>query len=106
MISKKVIRYYTDCGKGFWKKQKAVSHEANCRCWKNPKFKTCLTCKFKNIVHDSNGMEHEPHCLQTWEWNDCKNPEMNMDTMFKPAHENAPNICINCPKWTPKKIKL
>lgn len=47
-------------------------------------------------------MEDEPHFLQTWKQNNCKNPEMDMDKMFIPAHENAPEICIRCPKWTAK----
>ena len=46
MKSKKVLRYYSDCGKGFWKKQKALKHESNCKCWTNHKNKTCKTCKY------------------------------------------------------------
>lgn len=102
MIAKKIIRYYSDCGRGFWKKQQAITHDKNCKCWKNPIHKTCLSCKFKNIINDSNGMEDEPQFLQTWKQNDCKNPEMDMDKMFIPAHENALEICIRCPKWTAK----
>jgi hypothetical protein len=102
MTSKKVLRYYTDCGRGFWSKKKALTHEINCKCWKNPKFKTCLSCKFQNIIKDNNGMEPGSQFYQQWEQNDCKNPEMNLDTMFTPAHENAPEICINCQKWTAK----
>ncbi len=55
MIAKKVIRYYSECGRGFWKKQQAISHDENCKCWKNPKFKSCLSCKHKCIIKDSNG---------------------------------------------------
>ena len=46
MRIKKVLRYYADCGKGFWKKETCISHEENCMCWTNPKNKTCKTCKF------------------------------------------------------------
>jgi len=106
MIAKKVIRYYSDCGRGFWKKQQAITHDENCKCWKNKKFKTCLTCKFENIIRDSNGMDDEPQFLQTWLQNECKNPEMNLDTMFNPAHKNADHICINCPKWESKSKEL
>lgn len=35
MKAKKVIRYYSDCGKGFWKKQTAINHDINCKCCKN-----------------------------------------------------------------------
>lgn len=101
MVTKKVLRYYADCGRAFWKKYLCLNHEKNCKCWTNEKFKTCLTCKFKNIVNDSNGMED--HNRETWQWNDCKNPEMNMETMFNEAHKNAPNICLNCQKWVSKK---
>lgn len=54
MIAKKVVRYYSDCGRGFWKKQQAIAYDENCKCWKNPIHKTCLSCKFKNIINDSN----------------------------------------------------
>ena len=69
MIAKKVLRYYSDCGRGFWKKDQAIRHDENCKCWKNPKFKTCISCKYKNMVEDSNGMEHEPQFLQTYQNN-------------------------------------
>jgi len=96
MISKKVYRYYADCGKAFWTKRACLNHESSCRCWKNPKFKTCLSCIHKNFKKDDDGE-------QSWDYNDCKNAEMNLNTMFTPAHKNADHICINCPKWEPKK---
>jgi len=92
MISKKVYRYYADCGKAYWTKRACLDHEKICICWKNAKFKTCLTCVHKNIKVDDDGE-------QSWQYNDCKNPEMNLNTMFIPAHEKADYICINCPKW-------
>jgi hypothetical protein len=46
MQSKKVIRYYADCGKGFWKKPAALAHDISCKCWTNPRNKTCKTCKY------------------------------------------------------------
>ena len=91
MISKKVIRYYSDCGRGFWKKQQAIKHDENCKCWKNPKFKTCLSCKFKDIIQDSNGMEDEPHYLQTWDFNNCDHCEAG-----EPAHKDFEYIRKNC----------
>lgn len=75
MYSKKVIRYYSDCGRGFWRKQTAITHDKNCKCWSNPKFRTCISCKFKNFGNDSNGMEHEPQYLHNWQTNNCQHSE-------------------------------
>jgi hypothetical protein len=97
MKSRKVIRYYSDCGRGFWKKEKAITHDKNCKCWKNPKLKTCLSCKHKNIIKDSNGMENEPQYLQKWESNECKHSESGA-----PVHENAEHIRHYCQFWEPK----
>lgn len=44
ITSKKVMRHYTPCGKGHWKKADALSHAESCKCWTNPKHKTCKTC--------------------------------------------------------------
>jgi len=101
MISKKVIRYYSDCGRGFWKKQKAITHDANCVCWGNPKFKTCLSCKHKKFIKDSNGMENEPQYLQTWYSNECKHSESGV-----PVHENAEQIRKYCQFYEPIKSTL
>jgi hypothetical protein len=32
MHTKRVTRYYSECGKGFWKKEDAEIHEQYCRC--------------------------------------------------------------------------
>jgi len=95
MISKKVLRYYASCGRGYWSKKAAINHEENCKCWKNPKFKTCLSCKFKNFVRDSDG-------VQTWTNNDCTNPKFDFDKMFRPVHEHAEHIAMMCPVWESK----
>jgi len=50
MITKRVTRYYSECGKGHWKKEQALSHEENCKCWTNQKNKTCKTCKYGGYV--------------------------------------------------------
>lgn len=94
MISKKVTRYYSDCGKGFWRKQQALTHDENCKCWKNPRFQTCLTCKHKKFANDSNGMEDEPQFLETWITNMCERVDS-----FVPAHKNANHIAIRCNMW-------
>jgi len=97
--TKRVTSYYSPCRKGFWNKNAAEQHEKNCKCWTNPKFKTCKTCDWGVDQHDSNGMEHEPHNLQTWRNWECTNPQFNYDKHFKAAHEKAPTLCINCPVW-------
>lgn len=91
MITKKVVRYYSDCGRGFWKKQQAVRHDENCKCWKNPKFKTCLSCKLKDMVSDSNGMGSEPQHLETWTTNNCRNSDSGVA-----AHKDFDHIRSGC----------
>lgn len=91
MKTVKVTRYYSDCGRGFWKKQQAVTHDINCTCWKNPKFKTCISCIHKSFVKDSNGMEHEPQFLETWDSNNCIHSESG-----SPVHEKFDHIRRNC----------
>lgn len=92
MIAKKVLRYYSDCGRGFWKKQQALKHDINCKCWNNPKFKCCISCSHKSFVKDSNGMENEPQYLQTWETNNCKHSECGVA-----VHKDFDHIRMNCP---------
>lgn len=91
MEVRKVLRYYSDCGKGFWSKQKAIKHDEYCKCWKNPKFKTCLSCKHKDIIKDSNGMENEPQFLQTWYMNNCEHSESGVQ-----VHEDFEHIRKYC----------
>lgn len=105
MKTTRVTRYISDCGRGFWSKAKCLKHEENCKCWTNPKHRTCKTCKFAKVVNDSNGMEHEPQFLQQWTWIDCQNPDFNVDIHFTEAHEKAPDLCINCPVWQSKSSK-
>lgn len=95
----KVKRYIADCGRGFWKKAHCENHEKRCKCWKNPKFKTCLTCIHEKLTNDTNGMESEPQHLHTWVERVCLNPEFVREKHFTPAHEKAPDLCINCPVW-------
>ena len=99
MKTKRVTRYIADCGKGYWTKKSCLQHEQNCKCWTNPKFKTCKTCKFAKVTHDSNGMEHEPQHLQTWVQIECENPEFDYNRHFTEAHKKAKDLCINCPVW-------
>ena len=97
---RKVTRYYSDCGRGFWKKQQAINHDKNCSCWKNPKFKTCISCKHKDIRVDSNGMEHEPYNLETWKFNNCNHSDSGI-----PAHKDFDFIRKYCPFYQSKNKK-
>lgn len=89
-----VIRFKCKCGRVYAKKTDAVNHEKICKCWKNPDHKTCLTCKHKNIEYDSNGMEHEPQFLETWQTNLCSH-----HCKERIPHKKAPTLNINCPFW-------
>lgn len=97
MKIKKVLRYYSDCGRGFWSKQKAIIHDVNCTCWKNPKFKSCMSCRHKKFVQDSNGMEHEPQFLHVFTTNMCKNADNSI-----PVHKDFEHIRKNCYYWENK----
>jgi len=96
MKTKKVLRYYSECGKGFWKKQKALDHESNCKCWKNPQIKGCLSCKNKCFSKDNNGA-NEPQFFQEWEVNNC-----DFSVFGVPVHEAFTHIKKYCPKWEEK----
>lgn len=104
MKMKRVSRFIADCGRGFWNKNSCTEHEINCKCWTNPKYRTCKTCKYKKIVHDSNGMEHEPQYLHTWSQIECQNPKFNYDIHFHAAHKNAEDLNINCAIWESKNV--
>lgn len=96
------IKYKADCGRKFSRKSAAEKHETVCKCWTNPKHKTCKTCKFGRLINDSNGMHHEPQYLHTWrEW-ECQNSGFCYDEHFTRAHEKAPDLNINCPLWVAK----
>jgi len=103
MKTRRVTRYIADCGKGFWDKKSCVRHEENCKCWTNPAFRTCKTCKFASVYQDSNGMEDNLQCLQTWTVIECTNPKFKEDKHFTAAHENALDLNVNCPVWEGKK---
>lgn len=97
-----VVKYKCACGKRYSAKRLAERHEVVCTCWTNPKYKTCKTCVFGEQVKDSNGMEHEPQYLETWNVWECNNPDFNYNIHHNPAHANAPDLCINCTKWESK----
>ena len=99
MTTKKITRYYSECGKGFWKKSQAIAHEDNCKCWKNQNLKSCISCKFKSITQDSNGMENEPHFLETWQTNNCEHSESGV-----PIHKDFDQIRKYCQFYEAKKV--
>lgn len=95
MKIRRVTRYYAECGRGFWTKRAAQSHEQNCKCWTNPKFRTCKTCKHGEQIEDSDD-------YQKWTAWQCNNIDFDYDKHFTPAHEKAEDLCINCPIWESK----
>lgn len=88
MIAKKVTRYYAECGKGFWNKQKALNHESACKCWKNPKIKSCVSCKYRNIASD---FDETDLGVESWSVNNCKYSEFGI-----PIHKDFEFIRRNC----------
>ena len=92
MNSKKVLRYYSACGKGFWKKQMCLLHEINCKCWSNPRHRTCKTCLHGDHKTDSDG-------YRTWSYWDC---EEGVE-----EHTGGPDgvdyISVNCRLWKSKE---
>lgn len=103
MQKKQVTIFITDCGKKYFSQSGAKNHEGYCKCWSNPNFKTCVSCRFGNLINDSNGMESEPQFLHTWKQWDCGNAYMDFDKYFTQAPNDTTNsLCINCPKWQAK----
>lgn len=91
--------YKTDCGRKYFSKQGAANHETICKCWANPVLQSCITCEFGELINDTNGMEHEPRCLQTWMQWDCHNPDFKYEDHYTQApNDKTESLCINCPK--------
>jgi len=65
------------CGRRAFKDKKTVeAHES--RCWKNPALRTCLTCKFHEVVKD--GCDHPEigGCpSESWTYRSCNNPAIS-----------------------------
>ena len=58
------------CGKQAILSEKAmIKHELT--CFHNPERKACITCAHLESYVDSNGMEDEPNCLETWRHAEC-----------------------------------
>jgi len=97
-----VKRFKADgCGRLFSKKKSALNHESVCKCWSNPKNKTCKTCKHSFVQHDSNGMEHDPSFLDTWRYNDCKLGICDtgeLKHLWNQTNDSV-DINFNCAKW-------
>jgi len=100
MIVKQVTRYYADCGKAYWNKYSCLRHEKVCKCWTNPKFRTCKTCKFGRLgrITDVLDNPYSPFLDSTIIWQ-CDNPKFDFKIHFKKAHEKAEDLCIDCPVW-------
>lgn len=100
MKSKKVIRYYADCGKGFWSKSSCLYHEKTCKCWKNPKNRTCKTCKwaeeqFKQVDEEiCNAMSMAGENIITAAGYKCTSPYNNFEHSGGP--EGITHLSVNC----------
>ena len=97
MKTKRVTRYYADCGRGYWKKVHAINHEKTCICWTNPKMRCCKSCKYHKTQYDNNdhdagypGEGFIDECLAGVEYD---SPDWTY------ANEKAKTLNINCPKW-------
>lgn len=98
----KVNRYRCECGRGFWNKNSCEEHEKNCKSWKNPKHKTCLSCK-----HHTKSFEAGWDDEGDWQYgagyvNECAVGALE-EGKYTPAHEKAPDIAKNCLQWESKK---
>lgn len=87
-----VKRYVCDCGKRYSKKSIAEKHEINCKCFTNPKFKTCKTCKHGKLSSDSDDYTH-------WKYWECEHKDFDYEKDFIPAFEGCKDLCINCKYW-------
>ena len=101
MIAKKVARYYAECGRGFWSRRSCEEHERVCKCWKNPKYKTCLTCA--NLGKFTETTEGEGYS-ESFTVRECLNPLVDQH-LLTPCHEHASDIYKDCPFWKLKTKK-
>lgn len=92
-----VKMFVAECGRRYSKKSYCLEHEKVCKCWKNPKYKTCLTCKFDSVINESDGSGI------SWKERHCTNEKFDYDVHFRRAHENAKDLCFMCTLWENKK---
>lgn len=83
-----VVMYAANCGKKYQSRSGCVAHEKVCKCFTNPKFRACHSCKFNGGLESEDGERYR----------NCLHPDWDYDRM-KPF--NIPNTatfdCINCP---------
>jgi hypothetical protein len=94
MEKRQVTRFYAVCEKEYRTVAGAKAHERVCKCFTNPKFRACNTCKHNNgVVKD--GDEY-----QSWAYVDCIHPtsqEIDFDKFKIP--NSTISSCVNCPSW-------
>ncbi len=93
----KTVKFYAcnfRCGYGHSPQEVVARHEA--WCWKDPRWRTCITCKFSNIYDD----DYKYRCC------DRKNTpdiyynmwiEAYVEYETEPQYQRMP--LINCPYW-------
>jgi len=87
MKIKRVTRYISDCGKGFWKKRACLTHDENCKCWTNPRNKACKTCCYGGKV------KAEPDVGMEGYW-ECGNIHVEEHSGAPEGHDY---ISVGCP---------
>lgn len=98
VTSKLVMRHFTECGREFKQKRSAIKHDLVCKCWSNPKHKTCKTCKHRYEGYDSNGMENDPAYLESWKTANCRKGIWEESPEWNQTHKNV-DVNINCMAW-------
>lgn len=89
-----ITRFISDCGSEFRHKSSCIKHEKKCKCFSNPKYRTCLTCKFNN------GFIREDYDR----YRDCIHNEYNFDKLKPYLIPNTKTYdCVNCPLYEPKE---
>ena len=99
MKIRKTLRYIADCGRGFWKKEPCLNHEEACKCWANPKFKTCKTCRHEILTpayHDYITGQFDPierDCAVDYDYDNWTPPVNDEGEVL------ADDLNMNCPLW-------
>ena len=92
MITKRVTRYYAECGHGFWKKEACLRHEKANTCWMLPSVRTCKTCRYGEYLpyEDDTGCGGYYGCLH------------HGNNVHSGAPHDIDYISVNCKFWKKK----
>lgn len=106
---KEIKAFQSDCGRIYKHKSSAISHDKKCKCWSNPKLKTCKSCVFGELHDFGGGMAtDDPYPIyfpSSYQWKcnhespvyfDLSNPE------FCLIGKEEYMMNSNCQKWQGK----